>query len=183
MLGFAWFYSSESGLFNGLRAKKLKKHFPVSPPYAEDVSAAFPLLLSRLASPPSGGSEPIAVDAVGGPSKTGVLPDALWTAPAAFAEARLENSGEQEKDSVIFGFLASVCLPAAPAIDRKLRSARAFALEFTQRRARRRRSIPRKTQQALARQAITFQLDPGLGPTRALPPATWLRPFISQIAA
>ena len=25
MLGFAWFYSSETGLFNGLRAKKLKK--------------------------------------------------------------------------------------------------------------------------------------------------------------
>ena len=28
MLGFAWFYSSESGLFNGLRTKKIKKSFP-----------------------------------------------------------------------------------------------------------------------------------------------------------
>ena len=32
-------------------------------------------------------------------------------------------------------------------------------------------------------QAIAFQLDPGLGPTRLLPPGIWLVPFISQIAA
>jgi hypothetical protein len=29
ILGFAWFYSSDSGLFNGLRRKKYKKSFPL----------------------------------------------------------------------------------------------------------------------------------------------------------
>ena len=45
-LGFAWFYSSESGLFNGLRPKKIKKSFPVSGP-ARNVSIRFHALLMR----------------------------------------------------------------------------------------------------------------------------------------
>jgi hypothetical protein len=32
LLGLAWFYSSESGLFNGLRRKKIKKSFSLSLP-------------------------------------------------------------------------------------------------------------------------------------------------------
>jgi hypothetical protein len=44
MLGFAWFYSSESGLFNGLRPKKIKKSFRLTP--SRKTSQASPFIFA-----------------------------------------------------------------------------------------------------------------------------------------